>query len=56
MFGFKTKRKTPSTGFSDFIQNASSREKKRVYRQVIDDAIRMQDEMMSSPRAISDSK
>jgi len=43
MFNFcKSKAHKRSTEFSDFIRNASSREKKRVYKEVLEKATEQQ--------------
>jgi hypothetical protein len=48
MFSSKRKHKTSaSTPFSEFIRNASSREKKRVYKQVLEKATESQNRILS---------
>ena len=42
---------TESSAFSEFIRNASSREKKRVYSEVIKKASEMQNELMNRARS-----
>lgn len=48
MFSFKRKPKAViSTPFSEFIRNASSREKKRVYKHVLEKATESQNRVLS---------
>ena len=48
MFSFKRKPKaTASTPFSEFIRNASSAEKKRVYKQVLERASESQNRLLA---------
>ena len=48
MFTFKRKPKAvASTPFSEFIRNASSREKKRVYKLVLEKATESQNRLLS---------
>ena len=48
MFSFKRKPKAvASTPFSEFIRNASSREKKRVYKHVLEKATESQNRVLS---------
>lgn len=48
MFSFKRKPKTvTSTPFSEFIRNASSREKKRVYKHVLEKASESQNRVLA---------
>jgi hypothetical protein len=42
------RRKAESTGFSDFIRNASAREKKRVYTEVLRGATERQNAVRKS--------
>tara|TARA_R110000787_G_scaffold8607_27_gene29353 strand:- start:3942 stop:4109 length:168 start_codon:yes stop_codon:yes gene_type:complete len=45
---FKPKTPTvPSTSFSDFIRNASAREKKRVYGEVLEKATERQNRLLN---------
>lgn len=41
-------KRIPSTRFSDFIRNASSREKKRVYRRVLEKASERQRRLLEA--------
>ena len=48
MFSFKTKPKTTSSSqFSEFIRNASSAEKKRVYKRVLEKASESQNRVLA---------
>lgn len=48
MFSFKRKPKViDSTPFSDFIRNASSAEKKRVYKRVLEKASESQNRVLA---------
>lgn len=48
MFAFKFKSKTvSSTPFSEFIRNASSAEKKRVYKRVLEKASESQNQVLA---------
>jgi len=48
MFLFKRKPKAvASTSFSEFIRNASSREKKRVYKHVLEKATESQNQVLA---------
>jgi hypothetical protein len=48
MFSFKRKPKVAaSTPFSDFIRNASSAEKKRVYKRVLEKASESQNRVLA---------
>lgn len=48
MFSFKRKPKAvDSTPFSEFIRNASAREKKRVYKQVLEKATESQNRVLA---------
>lgn len=52
MFSFKTKPKaTSSSQFSEFIRNASSAEKKRVYTQVMKKATERQNRVLAEAAA-----
>lgn len=53
----KTKpKRIPPTRFADFIRNASSREKKRVYRRVIERASERQRRLLEAARFLECSK
>lgn len=53
MFSRKpTIKPVPSTPFSDFIRNASSAEKKRVYKQVLQKASERQNRVLSQATQI----
>ncbi len=53
MFLFKRKPKpATSTPLSEFIRNASSREKKRVYKQVLERASESQNRVLSRISAV----
>ncbi|HEX9812513.1 MAG TPA: hypothetical protein VGA88_10560 [Burkholderiales bacterium] len=48
MFSFKRKpKKTTSTPFSEFIRNARSEEKKRVYKRVLEKASERQNKVLA---------
>lgn len=48
MFSFKRKsEKVKSTPFSEFIRNASSAEKKRVYKRVLEKASESQNQVLA---------
>ena len=47
MFSFKRKPKAASTPFSEFIRNASSAEKKRVYKHVLEKASESQNRLLA---------
>ncbi|MCW3150152.1 hypothetical protein N8H22_16230 [Stutzerimonas stutzeri] len=52
MIGFlQTSRKETKSAFADFIRNAKSDEKKRVYNTVITQATKRQREVLESVRA-----
>lgn len=52
MFSFKRKPKAAaSTPFSEFIRNASSAEKKRVYKQVLEKATERQNRVLARATA-----
>lgn len=46
IFTSKRKKSAESSDFSVFIREAKSRERKRIYRRVIEDAIREQNEVV----------
>ncbi|NYR11092.1 hypothetical protein HC000_01045 [Pseudoalteromonas sp. MIP2626] len=51
---FESKReKVKSTPFSDFVRNASSREKRKFFDKVIKDTIAEQNEMIKKAQACS---
>lgn len=53
MFPFKRKSKTVSTTpFSEFIRNASSAEKKRVYKRVLEKASESQNRILAQAATI----
>ena len=53
MFPFKQKSKTvSSTPFSEFIRNASSAEKKRVYKRVLEKASESQNRVLARAAVI----
>lgn len=49
-------KRIPSARFSDFIRNASSREKKRVYRRVLERASERQRRLLEAARSRGYSK
>ena len=52
MFTLKRQPKTvPSTQFSEFIRNASSSEKKRVYKRVLEKATERQNKVLAEAAA-----
>ena len=52
MFSFKRKSKSvSSTPFSEFIRNASSAEKKRVYKRVLEKASESQNRVLAKATA-----
>jgi hypothetical protein len=51
MFSFKRKPKVSSTPFSEFIRNASSAEKKRVYKRVLEKASESQNRVLAKATA-----
>lgn len=54
MIGFlQTSRKETKSAFADFIRNAKSDEKKRVYNTVITQATKRQREVLESVRALN---
>lgn len=46
------RRKVKSTTFSDFVRNASSREKRKFFAQVIEEAIQKQKEVIAKANEI----
>ena len=42
MFSLFRKKPTKSSGFSEFMRNASAREQKRVFKKVIEESIKAQ--------------
>lgn len=49
---FSNQPKVVSTPFSDFIRNASSREKKRVYARVLDGASKRQRKLIEKAKEV----